>query len=44
MQASKFVGQTGDYAHYLAKRLDDGEPLTAEELEKLGKLRKMTAF
>ena len=42
MQASKFVGQTGDYAHYLAKRLDDGEPLTAEELEKLGKLRKMT--
>lgn len=42
MQASKFVGQTGDYAHYLAKRLDDGSPLSAEELQKLGKLREMT--
>ena len=41
MQASKFVGQTGDYAHYLAERLDDGEPLTAEERETLGKLREM---
>lgn len=41
MQASKFVSQTGDYAHYLAERLDDGEPLTAEERETLGKLREM---
>lgn len=43
MQASKFVGQTGDYAHYLAERLDDGEPLTAEERETLGKLREMAS-
>ena len=42
MQASKFVGQTGDYAHYLAKRLESGEPLSPEELQKLGKLREMT--
>lgn len=42
MQASKFMGQTGDYARYLAKRLQDGEPLTAEEREKLGKLREMS--
>lgn len=41
MQASKFVGQTGDYAHYLAERLDDGEPLTAEERATLSKLRSM---
>lgn len=42
MQASKFVNQTGDYAHYLAERLDDGEPLSREETEKLAKLRAMT--
>lgn len=41
MQASKFVGQTGDYAHYLAERLDDGKPLTAEERQTLSKLRDM---
>lgn len=41
MQASKFIGQTGDYAHYLAESLEDGEPLNAEEREKLSKLREM---
>ena len=42
MRASKFVGQTGDYAHYLAERLNDGVPLTADETEKLFELRRMT--
>lgn len=42
MQASKFVGQTGDYARYLAERLGDGTPLTADETAKLAELRRMT--
>lgn len=41
MKATKFVGQLGDYAHYLAKRMEDGEPLSAEERQTLGKLREM---
>lgn len=41
MKATKFVGQLGDYAHYLAERMQDGEPLTAEERTTLGKLREM---
>lgn len=41
MRATKFVGQLGDYAHYLAKRMENGEPLSAEERGILRKMRDM---
>lgn len=43
MKATKFVGQLGDYAHYLAERMEDGEPLSAEERNTLYKLREVAA-
>ncbi len=41
LQAQKFVNQLGDYSHTLAKRVANGERLTAEEREKLIKMGDM---
>lgn len=43
MKANKFLGQVGDYARCLAEEMGDGEPLTAEEAETLGKMRDVAA-
>lgn len=41
LQAQKFVNQLGDYSQSLARRVGNGEPLTAEEREKLIKMGDM---
>lgn len=38
MKAQKFMNQLGDYSHYLALKLADGERLNANERETLNKL------
>lgn len=43
MKAQQFVNQLGDYSHTLALRLADGQSLSAEERETLGKLSGMVA-
>lgn len=43
MKANKFLGQVGDYARCLAEEMGDGEPLTAEEAQTLGKMREVAA-
>ncbi|MEG2540963.1 MAG: germination protein YpeB, partial [Clostridia bacterium] len=40
-KAEKFVNQLGDYAHYLALKLADGETLSAEERVTISKLGDM---